>query len=195
MNATTNVNINENNNTRVKRQTRNKKKKKKNGNNRNKNTKKNNRSQTSQQNTCLNTGMNWRNYQSFTTISRLALPFNTVVMQKTLLSHRYLNCIASSSSLVTKYNAGKAVEGRDIIVVKVSNGRGSKPAIFIGKIKYNSMIDVYVNYLQDGGVHAREWISPATVTGMLHSMVFNSNRSIIKRINIQKISFLVSSLY
>ena len=44
----------------------------------------------------------------------------------------YLNCLVSSSPLVTGFKAGKSVEGRDIMALKISTG-GSKPAIFIGK--------------------------------------------------------------
>ena len=71
--------------------------------------------------------------------------FRTVVLNKTILSLRYLNCIASSSSLVTMYNAGKSVEGRDIIAVKVSSGGASKPAIFIGILR-KILVNLYINY-------------------------------------------------
>ena len=58
--------------------------------------------------------MNWRSYQSYSTINR------------------FLSCVASSSPLVTGYRAGRSLEGRDIMALKVSTG-GDKPAIFIGQ--------------------------------------------------------------
>ena len=55
---------------------------------------------------------------------------------------------------------GKSTEGRDIVLVRMSSGGGgSKPAIFI-----------------DGGMHAREWISPATVTYMMNILATDNAR-------------------
>ncbi|CAD7086389.1 unnamed protein product [Hermetia illucens] len=50
-------------------------------------------------------------------------------------------------------NAGKSYEGRDLLGVKVSFKAGNK-AVFI-----------------EGGIHAREWISPATVTYLLNQIL------------------------
>ena len=86
----------------------------------------------------------------------------------------YLNCLVSSSTLVTGFKAGKSVEGKDIMALKISTG-GSKPAIFIGKSVKNSFFNFQL-FIPDGGIHAREWISPATVTGIIQSMVQNTNR-------------------
>ena len=80
----------------------------------------------------------------------------------------------SSSPLVTGFKAGKSVEGKDIMALKISTG-GSKPAIFIGKSVKNSFFNFQL-FIPDGGIHAREWISPATVTGIIQSMVQNTNR-------------------
>ncbi|XP_055615763.1 carboxypeptidase B-like [Toxorhynchites rutilus septentrionalis] len=49
---------------------------------------------------------------------------------------------------------GKSVEGRDLKVLRISNGNPSNKAIWI-----------------DGGIHAREWISPAVVTYIVHFLL------------------------
>merc|ERR1719422_1646349 len=69
-------------------------------------------------------------------------------------------------SRVKVHVIGHTHEGREIRVVRVGNrGRrkrqsGSKPAIFI-----------------EGGIHAREWISPATVTYVMNNLVTNPQYS------------------
>ena len=47
---------------------------------------------------------------------------------------------------------GRTEEGRDLLVVRV--GSGNRPAVFV-----------------EGGIHAREWISPAVVTYMVEKLV------------------------
>jgi len=49
---------------------------------------------------------------------------------------------------------GTSSEGREIGLVKISSGGTNKPAIWI-----------------DGGMHAREWISPATATYIMNKLV------------------------
>lgn len=57
--------------------------------------------------------------------------------------------------LVSLETIGESYEGRTMRVVKIcKNGCGNKPAMWI-----------------DGGIHAREWISPAAVTFMIHQLV------------------------
>jgi len=52
---------------------------------------------------------------------------------------------------------GKTAEGRDILVIKIGlNSSPRKPGIFI-----------------EGGIHAREWISPASVTYLINELVNN----------------------
>ena len=52
---------------------------------------------------------------------------------------------------------GQSYDGSDMIIAKVCKGGcGSKPAMWI-----------------DGGIHAREWISPAAVTWVLKELVEN----------------------
>jgi len=54
-------------------------------------------------------------------------------------------------------NIGQSYEGQDMIIMKVCKGGcGNKPAMWI-----------------DGGIHAREWISPAVTTWMLNELVEN----------------------
>ena len=47
---------------------------------------------------------------------------------------------------------GRTEEGRDLLVVRV--GLGNRPAVFV-----------------EGGIHAREWISPAVITYMVEKLV------------------------
>jgi len=57
--------------------------------------------------------------------------------------------------LVSLESIGQSYEGREMKVVKICKGGcGAKPAMWI-----------------DGGIHAREWISPAAVTFMLRQLV------------------------
>jgi len=63
----------------------------------------------------------------------------------------------SFSDIVSTEVVGQSYEGRDIRVAKVCKGGcGNKKAVWI-----------------DGGIHAREWVSPATVTWMLKEVVEN----------------------
>ncbi|XP_045601687.1 carboxypeptidase B [Procambarus clarkii] len=67
---------------------------------------------------------------------------------------QYLDYLqAQYSHLITVEEIGKSSENRTLRVAKVSSGP-NKPAIFI-----------------DGGLHAREWISPATAMYILHRLV------------------------
>jgi hypothetical protein len=69
----------------------------------------------------------------------------------------FINELASAHpNLVTVSSAGKSYEGNDMPIVKLSTGGSGKPAIFV-----------------DGGIHAREWITPAVVTWIMHELVEN----------------------
>jgi len=71
--------------------------------------------------------------------------------------YSYLDYLENEFDFVTTESIGKTTEGRDMRVAKVCRGGcGNKPAVWI-----------------DGGIHAREWISPATVTWMLKEVVEN----------------------
>jgi len=70
----------------------------------------------------------------------------------------YLDYLASTYDFVTLETIGQSYEGTDMRVAKVCRGGcgGNKTAMWI-----------------DGGIHSREWISPATVTWMLKELVEN----------------------
>ncbi|XP_055551619.1 carboxypeptidase B-like [Wyeomyia smithii] len=56
--------------------------------------------------------------------------------------------------LCSTKSIGKSFQGRDMKVLRISNGNPSNSAVWI-----------------DGGIHAREWISPATVTYIINHLV------------------------
>jgi len=71
--------------------------------------------------------------------------------------HSYLNYLRDTYDFVTLDTIGQSYDGSDMIFAKVCRGGcGNKPAMWI-----------------DGGIHAREWISPATAMFMLKELVEN----------------------
>jgi len=71
--------------------------------------------------------------------------------------YSYFDYLEQTFDFVTTETLGQSYEGRDMRVVKVCKGGcGNKKAVWI-----------------DGGIHAREWVSPATVTWMLKEVVEN----------------------
>jgi len=71
--------------------------------------------------------------------------------------YTYLDYLEETFDFVSTEVIGQSFEGRDMRVVKVCRGGcGDKKAVWI-----------------DGGIHAREWVSPATVTWMLMELVEN----------------------
>lgn len=69
----------------------------------------------------------------------------------------YLDYLAETyPQLCSVYTIGKSNQGRDLKVLKISNGKPGNKAIWI-----------------DGGIHAREWISPASVTYIINHLVLN----------------------
>merc|ERR1711973_962038 len=73
--------------------------------------------------------------------------------------YSFLDYLEATYDFVTTESIGKTHEGRDMRVAKICKGEcGSKKAVWI-----------------DGGIHAREWISPATVTWMLRELVENND--------------------
>ncbi|CAG9788800.1 unnamed protein product [Diatraea saccharalis] len=59
-------------------------------------------------------------------------------------------------AIVSVKSIGASYEGRDLKVLRISNGKSTNKAVFI-----------------DGGIHAREWISPATVTYFINQFAEN----------------------
>jgi len=71
--------------------------------------------------------------------------------------YTYFDYLEETFDYVSTEIVGQSYEGRDIRVVKVCKGGcGSKKAVWI-----------------DGGIHAREWVSPAALTWMLKEVVEN----------------------
>jgi len=69
--------------------------------------------------------------------------------------HSYMDFLESNYDFVTTQSIGSSYEGSDMRILKVCQGEcGNKPAIWI-----------------DGGIHAREWVSPSTVTFMMQQLV------------------------
>eukprot|EP00096_Caligus_rogercresseyi_P000121 TRINITY_DN1032_c0_g1_i1.p1 TRINITY_DN1032_c0_g1~~TRINITY_DN1032_c0_g1_i1.p1 ORF type:complete len:314 (-),score=58.90 TRINITY_DN1032_c0_g1_i1:1260-2201(-) len=63
--------------------------------------------------------------------------------------------------IATVFSIGKSYEGRDLLMIKIGDPEVNfKPAIFI-----------------EGGIHAREWISPATVTYIINELVDNYDKN------------------
>ncbi|XP_065087362.1 zinc carboxypeptidase A 1-like [Ochlerotatus camptorhynchus] len=74
--------------------------------------------------------------------------------------HGWLDKLASDYKQVEVIQGGRSYEGRSIKGVKVSYKSGN-PGIFI-----------------EGGIHAREWISPATVTYILNALLTSEDASV-----------------
>ncbi|XP_013148300.1 PREDICTED: carboxypeptidase B-like [Papilio polytes] len=71
--------------------------------------------------------------------------------------HGFMDYLAKTYPKIVSVNTiGKSYEGRDLKILRISNGEPTNKAIFI-----------------DGGIHAREWISPATVTYFINQFAEN----------------------
>jgi len=71
--------------------------------------------------------------------------------------YTYLDYLEQTYTWVTTHTIGQSFEGQEMRVVEVCRGEcGSKPGMWI-----------------DGGIHAREWISPAVNTYLLRELVEN----------------------
>ncbi|KAH9630240.1 hypothetical protein HF086_012425 [Spodoptera exigua] len=71
--------------------------------------------------------------------------------------HGFMDYLAKTyPSIVSVKTIGKSHEGRDLKMLRISDGKPSNKAVFI-----------------DGGIHAREWISPAVVTYFINQFAEN----------------------
>ncbi|XP_018335420.1 carboxypeptidase B [Agrilus planipennis] len=83
--------------------------------------------------------------------------------------NRYLRSLASEHpNLVSLQTIGQSYEGRNLTVIKISSGgSANKPVILV-----------------DAGIHAREWIAPATALYIINQLVENSaNRHLIQNVD------------
>jgi len=78
--------------------------------------------------------------------------------------YTWMEQLANDFPNIVKLNIiGITEEGRNIVVMRIGGGLPNRPAIFI-----------------EGGIHAREWISPATVTFIVNELVTNpANRDLL----------------
>ncbi|KAL0821877.1 hypothetical protein ABMA28_005279 [Loxostege sticticalis] len=71
--------------------------------------------------------------------------------------HGFLDYLAKTyPALVSVKTIGKSHQGRELKLLRISDGKPTNKAVFI-----------------DGGIHAREWISPATVTYFINQFAEN----------------------
>ena len=81
----------------------------------------------------------------------------------------YLSCLSTTyPDRAQIVSIGSSIEGREIRLIKIGKPRPdgiTKPAIWI-----------------DGGIHAREWISPASIGYMIHSLVESYNRPEVRNL-------------
>ena len=76
----------------------------------------------------------------------------------------YLTCLAARySDRVKVFDIGSSVEGRALKVIKIGKPRSD------GSVKQAIWID--------GGIHAREWISPSSVEYVIQQLVENNDAS------------------
>ncbi|XP_059481071.1 carboxypeptidase B-like [Neocloeon triangulifer] len=95
---------------------------------------------------------------------RASYELNWTGYHRYMVIHDFLDFYAATyPEICSVHTIGKTAQGKDIKLLKIStSGPGlliSKPAIFI-----------------DGGIHAREWISPATVTFITKELVENRSK-------------------
>ena len=93
----------------------------------------------------------------------------------------YLNCLANTyTDRAQTLDIGSSVEGRTLKVIKIGRAQASggiKPAVWI-----------------DGGIHAREWISPSSVEYVIHELVENyaapENQNLVDNLDIYVLPIL-----
>ena len=93
----------------------------------------------------------------------------------------YIDCLAKNyTDIVQTIDIGSSTEGRVLKVIKIGRTRSngtSKPAVWI-----------------DGGIHAREWISPASVEYVVYELVENyeatENKHLVDNLDIYVLPIL-----
>ncbi|XP_013135531.1 PREDICTED: zinc carboxypeptidase-like [Papilio polytes] len=70
----------------------------------------------------------------------------------------WLDDLVSTHSVVTSIIGGRSLEGRDIKGIKISHGSGRRAIVL------------------EGGIHAREWISPTAVCYIIDQLLRSSDR-------------------
>lgn len=89
--------------------------------------------------------------------------------------NKYLDSLPSTYKNIEVTNVGKSYEGRDIKVIKITNGDGRKKnSVFI-----------------DAGIHAREWIAPASALYLIDQFT-DKNSNLSQLLN--KIDFVIQPL-
>lgn len=89
--------------------------------------------------------------------------------------NKYLDSLPESNKNIMVKNVGKSYEGREIKTVTITNGDGRKKnSIFI-----------------DAGIHAREWIAPATALYLIDQLT-DSNSNLSKLL--EKVDFVIQPL-
>ena len=87
--------------------------------------------------------------------------------------YKYLNCLKiQHQDKVEVFDIGRSSEGRALKVIKVGRRNGGlRPAVWI-----------------DAGIHAREWISPASILYLINQLVENygspENRNIVDNLDV-----------
>jgi len=71
------------------------------------------------------------------------------------------NLVRNYPSKAKLFTLGKSYENREMVGIKISNGYWNKPIIWI-----------------DGGIHAREWISPATVMYFIKELLTSDSNEV-----------------
>lgn len=106
----------------------------------------------------------------------------------------YLTYLSTTyPKLVQLIKIGTSYEGRPLYVVRISNSASTKPAIWIDGGSFFLTKEIVIVYLilKENmariiykGIHAREWISPATATYIIQQLVeVPANAKLLEKVN------------